>query len=328
MRRQIRAAALAAPLLLSPVFFVAANQAHADAPAKGVFEQDAVDVDAPEGVEIVSVKVDNRLGDVSVRGHDKPGIAIQSFKRALDRATLDRLVVSLVPDAKGGVSIRTALKAGPESRPIAAGTIAIDLVVLVPHSAMVEAELWKGNLRLSGVDNGAKLVVDRGRIDVKQVSGVVVSDLRKGEQEFAEVFGELEASGIEGALTLNAIRGKRLQANLVRGAIHGEGLKVDAMAVQSVFGDIELVIEPTFNGQYRVASRRGNVEVRFHGATPVALKVYAAKAMLSPELAAVRDADSASWRGRFGSMAKPDAKIRPAQLEIRADGGQVLVKHF
>ena len=77
-----------------------------------------------------------------------------------------------------------------------------------------------------------------------------------------------------------------------------------------------------------MASRKGNVEVRFHGATPVALKVYAAKAMLSPELAAVRDADRASWRGRFGSMAKPDAKIRPAQLEIRADAGQVLVKHF
>ncbi len=325
-------AALAAPLVLAPLvlaaLFCGVGKAHAESPAGGVFEQDAVDVDAPEGVDIVSVQVDNRLGDVSVRGHDKPGIAIQSFKRAADRDTLDRLVVSLVPDANGGVRIRTTLKAGPESRPIVAGSISVDLVVLVPHTAMVEAELWKGNLRVSGVDNGAKLLVDRGRIEVKQVSGVVVSDLRRGEQEFAEVLGELQASGIEGALKLSAIRGKRLQANLVRGTIHGEGLKVDAMTVQSVFGDIELVVEPTLNGQYRVASRKGNVEVRFHGATPVALKVYAAKAMVSPELGTVRESEGGPWRGRFGMMAKPNSKVRPAQLEVRANAGQVLVRHF
>tara|TARA_R110002096_G_scaffold77896_1_gene183159 strand:- start:73458 stop:74423 length:966 start_codon:yes stop_codon:yes gene_type:complete len=319
------AIALAVPLALAALG--EARVAHAQAPS-GVFEQDAVDVDAPEGVDIVSVRVDNRLGDVSVRGHDKPGIAIQSFKRAADKETLERLVVSLVPDAKGGVQIRTTLKAGPESRPIAAGSIAVDLVVLVPHSAMVEAELWKGNLRVSGIDNGAKLLVDRGRIEVKQVSGVIVSDLRKGEQEFAEVLGELEASGIEGALTLNAIRGKRLQANLVRGTIHGEGLKVDTMRVQSVFGDIELVVEPTFNGQYRVASRKGNVEVRFHGATPVSLKVYAAKALLSPEFGAEQDGEDGPWRGHFGSVAKSETTVRPAQLEIRAGAGRVLVKHF
>ena len=324
-RNTLLAMALAVPLALAA--FCEANVARAKSPS-GVFEQDAVDVDAPEGVDIVSVRVDNRLGDVSVRGHDKPGIAIQSFKRAADKETLERLVVSLVPDAKGGVQIRTTLKAGPESRPIAAGSIAVDLVVLVPHSAMVEAELWKGNLRVSGIDNGAKLLVDRGRIEVKQVSGVVVSDLRKGEQDFAEVLGELEARGIEGALTLNAIRGKRLQANLVRGTIHGEGLKVDTMRVQSVFGDIELVVEPSFNGQYRVASRKGNVEVRFHGATPVSLKVYAAKAMLSPELGGERDGEDGPWRGHFGSVAKSETKVRPAQLEIRAAAGRVLVKHF
>ncbi len=118
----------------------AGSQAWAKPPA-GVFEQDAVDIEAPEGVEIGLVQVDNRLGDVSVRGHDAPGIAIQSFKRAADRETLERLVVSLVPDAKGRVRIRTTLKAGPESGPIAAGSIAVDLVVLVPHEAVVEAQV-------------------------------------------------------------------------------------------------------------------------------------------------------------------------------------------
>ncbi len=301
---------------------------HGKAHAQGVYERDAVDVDAPEGIDISEVLVDNRLGDVSVRGHDRPGIAIQSFKRALDKKTVERLVVSLVPDAKGRVSIRTTLRAGAESRPIAAGSIAVDLVIFVPHSAMVEAELWKGNLRVSGLDNGAKLLVDTGRIEVKQVSGAVVSDLRSGEQDFSEVLGELQANGIDGALSLRAIRGKRLVAKMVRGSIHGTGVNVDAMTVQSVFGDIELVIEPRLGGDYRVASRKGDVQLRFHGATPVALQVSAANAMLGPELNASRASKTSPWRGRFGAAPTLESEVRPAQLQIRADSGRVVVKHF
>ncbi|MCP4446244.1 MAG: hypothetical protein GY811_13005 [Myxococcales bacterium] len=303
------------------------SQAQAEE-AKGVYERDAVDVEAPDGVEIASVVVDNRLGDVSVRGHDRPGIAIQSFKRALDKETLDRLVVSLVPDASGRVQIRTTLRAGAEARPIAAGSIAVDLVVFVPHSTVLEAELWKGNLRVSGLDNGAKLLVDDGRIEVKHVSGVIVSDLRRGEQEFTQVLGELVASGIAGELRLDTVRGKRLEAKLVRGTIVGEGLKVDAMTMQSVFGDIELVVEPKLGGKYQVSSRKGDVSVRFHGATPVTMEVIAAKVMLGAELNASRPAEGAPWRGQFGRFASTRSKVRPAQLEIRAGAGKVVVRHF
>ncbi len=180
---------------------------------------------------------------------------------------------------------------------------------------------------MSGLDKGATLLADRGRIEVKQVSGPVVSDLRKGEQEFVELLGGLEARGIEGAMRLQSVRGRDLRADLVRGRIVGDAIKVDTMAVQSVFGDIELVVEPVFDGRYRVASRKGNVEVRFHGATPVALDVYASKAMIGKELAASRATEGGPWKARF-NVQSTATKVRPAQLEIRAAAGQVLVKHF
>ncbi len=294
---------------------------------EGFFERDAVDVDAPEGGSFTAVQVHNRLGDVSVRGHDGSGIAIQSFKRAADKETLERLIVSLIPDTQGRVQIRTTFRPGTEPYPVAAGSISVDLVVLVPRSAEVQAELWRGNLRVSSLDNGARLLVDRGRIEVKQVSGLVVSDLRKGEQGFTEVFGTLETRGIEGAIGLRGIQGKRLVASLVRGDIHGEGLKVKSMAVQAVFGDIELVALPVLGGRYRVTSRKGNVQFRFHGAIPMQIQVAAAKAMLGPELAA--EQQEGVWHAQFvPAEAKGKKVVRPAQLEVRAAAGQVLVRHF
>ena len=321
---------LAAALVLAGLWLAPVGAAQAQVPEEspsGVYERDAVDVEAPAGTSIARVRVDNRLGDVSVRGHDGSGIAIQSFKRAADQATLERLVVSLIPGVHGGVEIRTSLKAGPESRPIAAGSIAVDLVILVPHSAAVDAQLWKGNLRVSGLDNGARLLVDHGRIEVRQVSGAVDSDLRWGEQEFADVFGDLAASGVDGALHLDTIEGDRLSASMVRGTISGQGLRVKQMVVRSVWGDVELVAEPVPGGQYQVTSRKGSVRFRFHGSTPVAMEVSAAQAMLGPELHAFQPEQETArerWRGRFGR----NAQVRPAQLEIRAAAGQVLVKHF
>ncbi len=294
---------------------------------EGFFERDAVDVDAPVGGSFTAVRVHNRLGDVSVRGHDGSNIAIQSYKRATDKETLERLIVSLIPDTQGRVQIRTTLRPGSEPYPVAAGSIAVDLVILVPRSATVQAELWRGNLRVSGVDNGAHLLVDRGRIEVKQVSGLVVSDLRKGEQGFTEVFGELETRGIEGAIGLHGIQGKKLVASLVRGDIRGEGLKVKRMAVQAVFGDIELVALPVLGGRYRVTSRKGNVQFRFHGAIPVQVQVVAAKAMLGPKLGAKQQ--EGVWHAQFEpTIAKSKKVVRPAQLEVRAAAGQVLIRHF
>lgn len=295
----------------------------AEKEARVAYERDVVEVAAPEGVTISMVRIDNRLGDVSIQGHDSESIRIQSFKRADDAQTLERLAVSLVPDAQGRVSITTALRAGAEYRPVNAGSIAVDLVVFVPRHAAVEAEIWSGRLEVSRVDNGAKLLVDKGHIDVRHVSGPVVSAMRKGEQAFAEVFGELNTRIVEGDLHLHTIQGKRLIANLVKGTIEGERLRVEDMQVRSVYGDIELMAEFVPGGRYLVASRRGNVSLRFHGQTPVLVSVLARRAMIGPGIHS-NESKKGQWKGHF----KKHKAVRPAELELQSGTGTVLVKHF
>jgi hypothetical protein len=289
----------------------------------GAVEKDVVEVAAPEGVTISTVRIDNRLGDVTIHGHDSESIKIQSFKRAADAATLERLVVSLVPDAQGRVRVTTALRGGAEFKPVDAGSIAVDLIVFVPRHSAVDAEIWKGTLEVSKVDNGAQLLADKGRIQVKQVSGRVISAMRKGDQDFKEVFGDLDMRSLEGDMRLDTIRGEAMAVHLVRGKISGEGLQVSNMRVRSVFGDVELTAEFVPGGNYSISSREGDVALRFHGQTPVTVRVLAKTAMIGPGMNS-KEQSAGRWQAAFGKR----KSVRPAQLEVRSETGSVLVKHF
>jgi len=173
------------------------------------------------------------------------------------------------------------------------------------------------------VDNGAKLLVDKGRIQVKQVSGRVVSAMRKGEQEFKEVFGELDTRSVEGDLRLDTIQGKTMAASVVRGKIYGESLHVSNMKVRTVYGDVELTAEFVPGGSYSVSSRRGDVSLRFRGQTPVTVRVLAKSAMIGPGMNS-RENSTGQWDARYGK----GKSVRPAHLEVRSEAGSVLVKHF
>ncbi len=288
----------------------------------GLYEQDSVEVKAPPGIKVSEVNIDNRLGNVSIKGHDRPFIRIESMKRADDKSALDRLVVSLIPDGQGRVHIATQLRPGVEAGPVRSGSIAIDLVVYVPRDAAISAQLWKGKLRLSKVDNGARLQVDAGRIDVQQVSGNVESRIRKGDQEFAQLFGNLNVHGVDGDLQLDGITGKRLDAALVRGTIHGDKLKLDTMNVHAVYGDISLIAEFVPGGKYIITSRRGNVSMQFYGQTPVTMVVTGKNVMIGPELSP--NSSQGKWTGEFALK----RNISPAHLEIRTTVGNVVAKHF
>lgn len=293
-----------------------------------VFEKDFVEIQTPEGVKVDKVSIDNRLGNVSVQGHDHPYISIQSFKRADDTQALERLVVSLIPDASGHVRVSTALRAGEELRPLRKGSVSVDLLVYVPRTAEIHAQLWKGELQVSKVDNGANLKVDKGSIDVKQVSGRVVSHMRRGDQAFSQLFGDLQAQGIEGELGMHDIQAKQLHASLVRGKITGRNLKSKDLQLRNVFGDIDLEARFTPGGKYLVVSRKGKVTVAFRGDTLVAMTVVSPEASIDSALAPKRLGTSL-WEAHFG-MQKGQAKgrVRPAHLEIRSSSGSVALKHF
>lgn len=235
----------------------------------GVYERDVVEVNPAPGIVFSRITVDNRLGGVRIEGHDHDVVVISAFKRAPDADTLERLKVTLVPDPGGPVRIRTAITAGPDARPIPGGSVAIDLVIRAPRSAGVEARVWNGHLAVIGMENGADLHANNGDIDVKNASGTIVTHSAGGTQQFAEVFGAVDAQALVGSMDLDMVRGERLEASVHEGRIQGRQVRVRYAWLHTVRGDIHLYGHAVVGGHYRVGSVRGNIEVQLAAAGPL-----------------------------------------------------------
>jgi hypothetical protein len=266
-----RAAGLATLTLLAVLALLPA--AWAEPGEEALVQRDVVEVAPAKGTRIDRVEVDNRLGDVRVEGHDREAISILAVKRAPDQETMERLKVSLVPDPNGPVTITTALKAGREARPVPAGSIRVDLIVLVPRTARVQAQVWKGRVGVKGVDNGAELASDDGDIDVTSVSGAVRTHSGHGRHTIAQVFGAVDAQAVQGDMDFDQVRGDELDAVVYRGDVIGRRLRVRDLSVRITRGNARLQIEAVPGGRYAVASYWGNVEVKFTGRT--AMRVLA-----------------------------------------------------
>jgi hypothetical protein len=268
---KVRGALLLVGVALAPGR-VEAEEAGASA---GVFERDLVEVAPSEGVAIGAITIDNRLGDVRVEGHDGASVVILALKRASDDDTLDRLTVQLVPDASGALRIGTAMSAGPEARPVAAGSVRIDLVVRAPRAARVSARVWNGRLELEGTDNGAELTANEGAISVKHVSGDVVTHSAAGRQELAEIVGAVEARGVIGDMDISVIRGERLRASVHEGDIVSRKVRARQVVLRATRGNVRFEGEALAGGTYQIRTYRGDVEVRFGRGVPMTIRARA-----------------------------------------------------
>ena len=295
-------------------------------PSGGVVERDVVDLSPARGARIERLDVDNRLGDVRIEGHDRDAITIVAVKRAPDQETLDRLKVSLIPDPSGPVIISTSLLAGQEARPIPAGSVRIDLVVKAPRSAQVQAQVWKGRIAVTGLENGAELVTDDGDIDVSEVTGSVSTQSGHGRHSFARVFGAIDARTVDGDLDLDVVRGDRIAAVVQAGDIVGRRVRVREMSVLVTRGSIRIEGDALAGGRYQIASYWGDVEVRLGRRAKTALRVRAhshggGAVSLPPGLRRRVSADGAIT-GVIGSSR------HFAELDLRTHVGSITVAEF
>ncbi|RMH41981.1 MAG: hypothetical protein D6689_09500 [Deltaproteobacteria bacterium] len=305
-----RAACLAGLAVLA-----AAAPAVAGGPAP-VVERDEVEVAPADGVTVTRVDVDNRLGDVEVRGHDAPTVRIRAVKRAGDTAALDRLKVSLVPDPSGPVWIRTSLVAGPEARPLPAGSVRIDLVVSVPRSARVAATTWNGAVTLADLDAGATVTTNEGDIAIRNCAGPIETRGAAGRQRLRDIFGDVDAEGISGAVELDVVRGDRVGARMHDGAIVAQRVQARTVTLRTTTGDIDFdgVAPPggtvdiaSYSGRVRVALRRG-AQYRVDAASRRGRVIARGLAL---------ERRGARFVGRYGGGA------RPAGLVVRSRLGDI-----
>lgn len=249
--------------------------APAAARADGHFQRDVVNVAPHDGTAITAVAVDNQFGNVTVIGHDGPDLIIKSEKLAPDEASLERLKVSFVPDPTGPIAIRTSLAHDTDGGAIRAGSVRIDLVIMVPRGARVDATVWNGAIDVRGVDNGASLTVNEGDIAVENATGDVTTYAALGTQRIERVYGAVAAEGVGGQLELLGVEGRRLQASMHTGPITATRVRSGEVVMRTFHGDIRFDGELLPGGHYDLRAYRGDVEITFRSGASLRVEALA-----------------------------------------------------
>ncbi|ACY16663.1 DUF4097 family beta strand repeat-containing protein [Haliangium ochraceum] len=286
-----------------------------------MYERDVLQVDAMPGATFSALLVDNRLGSVRIEGHDLPSILISATKRAPDARTLERLKVSLIPDANGPLRIQTAIAPG-DARPLPGGAVRIDLLIRAPRSASLRAQVWNGRLVVIGMENGADLSANDGDIEVQNASGRIATYSAGGRQELVEVVGKVDAQLLRGDVDLVEIRGERLDASVHDGRIDTRAVRVRQAWVRTTLGDISFEGYALAGGEYRFASVRGNVEVALVALAPIAVQAEAGAGSVALPAGMVPQRRNGAPEGALVAL-WPMGRGQPASLELRSRLGNI-----
>ncbi len=297
-----------------------------------LIERDDVQIQPHAKVRVKKVAIDNRLGDVTVVGHDDPGVVVHVVKRGPDGETIDRLKVNLVTDPDGSITLGTALMAGNEARPLPARTIRIDITIEVPRDAHIDVKAWNGKLAVTGVHAGAALKAHTADVAVTDVSGKVSTDTTRGNQKLTSVKGTVTAENTYGEVALESISGDSLAASVHEGQVIATRVKSRSVKLRTTFGDIHFTGELLAGGHYDLASYKGNVIVQL---VPPADATHGAKARMALQLDAYARDGQIDSRLEMADVTRPEvgrlmgsfggSRGKPAMLSISSMAGNVSV---
>lgn len=285
-----------------------------------LIERDTVTIDPHRHVTIDRVHVDNRLGDVTIVGHDEPTVSLTVMKRAPDDETLDRLKVNLVPDPSGRITVAASLTIGDEARPVPAGTVRIDISLMVPRGAHVDVRAWNGKIVIAGMRAGANLAAHNADINVSDVRGPLTTSNTRGRQQITGVRGAVTADNTFGELSLDGISGESLAASVHEGTVVATRVRSRTVKLRTTIGDIHFTGELLAGGRYEIRSYKGDVDVRVSSRLSFRLEAYSREGQVDPqlELADVDRPEAGRLVGTFGP-----ARKKPALVVVSSTAGDV-----
>jgi hypothetical protein len=285
-------------------------------------ERARLEVKPVAGKPIKQLAVDNPLGDVTIEGYDGDSILIDTRKTAPDEEGLDRLRVSLVPNPDGTVRITTTADREKEHRPLARGSVRIDLIIRAPHHARIDAAVSAGKLEVSKMDAGGELDSATGAIAVSNVSGDLSTHTVSGPTKLSVVFGSVEAQSLSSDLDLDSISGERLIASANHGRIAGRRVRSREIELTTTDGRIVLEAEMSLRGRIVVSSLKGDLDVKLrrHAQNPLSVRAQGTRVNLG-SAAALAKVSSDGWvEAQLGEAAKADV---PAYVMMRSRHGIV-----
>jgi DUF4097 and DUF4098 domain-containing protein YvlB len=158
-----------------------------------------------------------------------------------------------------------------------------DLEIRVPAGAQVDVEAFNADITVSGVTGSVEantvngnIRVDgsRGEVDVETVNGdvevsgtatKVVAESVNGAVRVRGVSGDVEALTVNGELLVAGGMLRRGSLETVAGSIRFEGGLASGanVDIESVSGEVELLLDPDVSADIRVSSFSGDIENDF-----------------------------------------------------------------
>jgi DUF4097 and DUF4098 domain-containing protein YvlB len=209
-----------------------------------------------------SVTVEQPLGNLALRGWDKPEVRIVATKRAATAAGLDRLRVN-VELRDGRIRVRTGVRIGDSFRPLPAaeGGGRIDLAIEAPRQATLHATTFSGDIDAAGFRAGAELASSGGEVRANDIEGQLRTHALKGRQRLTAIRGDVAADGVTGDLELDSVDGDVLDARVVEGQVVARQVRTPVVRLFSTAGGILFVGSVRPGGRYELRAEQGDVRL-------------------------------------------------------------------
>lgn len=227
-------------------------------PALAAVEEGGVVQLPPTRVE--RLIIDHPQGALTLRGSDRPGLAISFRKQAESEAMLEVLQVQ-VDVIDGVVRVRSGVETRGELRGLPQPDATIDLVIDAPRGAQLLASTFSGALTVSGFHNDVDVGSQTGAIRVSNVSGAVRTHSGRGDQWLRAISGSVDARGLIGELRFYAVAGASLNAQLVSGLIAARDVRSQLLRMHVVTGTIELLGALPPEARYDLQVEQGDIQV-------------------------------------------------------------------
>jgi hypothetical protein len=152
-----------------------------------------------------TVKLGTFDGSVAVATWDRPEVLVVVEKRAMDRATADRMVVNATQDGdRIEVDVQDERSRGLT---ITFGPHSARLIVTVPARAQIEARTGDGRVLVQGVHGDLTVVTGDGSIELAQVNGAVDATSGDGSVEIDGAIRTLRARSGDGRVRVRVAAG-------------------------------------------------------------------------------------------------------------------------
>jgi DUF4097 and DUF4098 domain-containing protein YvlB len=213
------------------------------------------------------LKFKNIVGDLELKGWDKPSIEVKVEKKASGRDAqkmLDSLKVNV--NSSGNVVVVSvdypSKKNWKERSWNSKDTrLSVDFEIFAPRETFIRIdELVSGDVSVTDFSSDLEVSVISGDLTGRQLAGKVSLTAISGDIEVEGLFGESVISVMHGEIDLSQVTGD-LEIDSTHGDITIEAIDLEGLEINNTSGDIKVDVESVITfGSFSIDSFNGDIE--------------------------------------------------------------------